>query len=65
MLEAKVLKLLKGDALNENEGLCDFTLADQNEACGNLNKPILILMSCSISKIWILDPKPNILQYIS
>jgi hypothetical protein len=35
MLETKVLKLLKGDALDENEELCDFTLADQNEACGN------------------------------
>lgn len=35
MLEAKVLRLLKGDALDENEELCDYTLADQNEACGN------------------------------
>lgn len=34
MLEAKVMKLLKGDALDENEELCDFTLAHQNEACG-------------------------------
>lgn len=36
MLEAKVLKLLTGEALDENEELCDFTLADQNEACGNV-----------------------------
>lgn len=36
MLEAKVLKLLNGEALDENEELCDFTLADQNEASGNL-----------------------------
>lgn len=35
MSEAKILKLLRGDALDENEELCDFTLADQNEACGN------------------------------
>lgn len=37
MLEAKVLRLLKGDSLNENEELCDFTLADQNEACGTMS----------------------------
>lgn len=43
MLEAKVLKLLKGDALNENEELCDFTLADQNEACGNFHYNNLIV----------------------
>lgn len=36
MLEAKVLKLLNGDVLDENEELCDYTLADQNEACGNV-----------------------------
>lgn len=41
MLEAKVLKLLAGEALDENEELCDFTLADQNEACGNVYLPIL------------------------
>lgn len=40
MLEAKVLRLLKGDALDENEELCDYTLADQNEACGNAHFPI-------------------------
>ncbi|XP_050535304.1 8-oxo-dGDP phosphatase NUDT18 [Daktulosphaira vitifoliae] len=33
MLESKVLKLLNGEALNETEELCDFTLAAQNEAC--------------------------------
>lgn len=40
MLEAKVLRLLKGDALDENEELCDFTLANQNEACGEHYKYI-------------------------
>lgn len=43
MLETKVLKLLKGDALDENEELCDFTLADQNEACGNSRQFCLLL----------------------
>lgn len=41
MLEAKILKLLKGDAVDENEELCDFTLADQNEACGNVHSTFL------------------------
>jgi len=35
LLEATVMKLLRGEALDENDELCDFTLADQNEACGN------------------------------
>ncbi|CAH1709126.1 8-oxo-dGDP phosphatase NUDT18 [Aphis gossypii] len=33
MLETTVTKLLHGEALDENYELCDFTLADQNEAC--------------------------------
>lgn len=41
MLEAKVLKLLEGEALDENEELCDFTLADQNEACGRYYNYVL------------------------
>jgi hypothetical protein len=34
-VEANIRKLLSGDILDEDDGLCDFSLAAQNEATGN------------------------------
>lgn len=34
MVEGNVIKLLDGLSIDDNDELCDFTLADQNEAIG-------------------------------
>lgn len=38
MLEQNLSRLLSGQAIEENEDLCDFTLADQNEAFGKQHR---------------------------
>lgn len=34
MVESNVCKLLEGLSIEDNDELCDFTLADQNEVVG-------------------------------
>lgn len=35
-MESKIVKILDGLIIDESDDLCDFTLADQNEAIGKL-----------------------------
>lgn len=37
-IEGKIRLVLTGQSLNDNDDLCDFTLAEQNEAIGELIK---------------------------
>lgn len=41
--EASIRKLLSGESLDEDDELCDFTLAAQNEATGELSSNVTLL----------------------
>lgn len=42
-IENNLTLLLDGSALQDSEDLCDFSLADQNEAIGKYPSPLFLL----------------------
>jgi len=51
-VEGDLAKLLKGAALDENDSLCDFTVADQNEASGEYRTDFFTFLGYVICDVW-------------